>query len=34
MKAAMPFVLWFGLLLFFKLANYLNRPFKAESVSK
>lgn len=30
MKSAMPFVLFFGLLVFFKIANWLNRPFKVE----
>jgi len=30
MKSAMPVILFFGLMVFFKIANYLNRPFKAE----
>lgn len=28
MKSAMPIILLFGLLCFFVLANWLNRPFK------
>jgi hypothetical protein len=30
MKSAMPVILFFGLFVFFKIANWLNRPFKAE----
>jgi hypothetical protein len=30
MKSAMPVILFFGLLVFFKIANWLNRPFKPE----
>ena len=30
MKSALPVILLFGLLVFFKLANWLNRPFKPE----
>jgi hypothetical protein len=30
MKSAMPFILLFGLFCFFKIANWLNRPFKVE----
>jgi hypothetical protein len=30
MKSAMPFILLFGLLVFFKIANWMNRPFKPE----
>lgn len=30
MKSAMPIILLFGLLCFFVLVNYLNRPFKPE----
>jgi hypothetical protein len=28
MKSAMPIILLFGLLCFFVLANWLNRPYK------
>jgi len=34
MKSAMPFILFFGLLVFFKIANWLNRPFKVEEKKK
>jgi hypothetical protein len=30
MKSAMPIILFFGLFVFFKIANWLNRPFKVE----
>ena len=31
MKSALPLILLFALLVFFKLANWLNRPFKPEN---
>jgi len=30
MKSALPVILLFGLLVFFKIANWINRPFKPE----
>ena len=34
MKSAMPVILLFGLFLFFKVANWMNRPFKKEEDKK
>jgi hypothetical protein len=30
MKSATPVILFFGLYVFFRIANWINRPFKTE----